>query len=93
MYELECPYCEEKFEIDEFEDSFEKDCPHCNEAFKVEVEYEPVFRESKFNFVDCEECSIAFDKDYIVRMPIAKGYNSSSSLCTTCYYKLQDYQK
>lgn len=89
MYKLECPYCEEELEIDCFEgDNFEEECPHCEELFKVEVEYEPMFRTSQFNIVDCEECGSVFDRDYSVRVPSVKGYSSRSSLCDGCYLKL-----
>ena len=89
MYKLECPYCEEEFEIDYFEgDSFELECLHCGKDFKVEVEFEPRFIESKFNFVDCEECNRAFDREYSSRNPMPNGYNSKSSLCDTCWFKL-----
>ena len=88
MYNLECPYCEETFEIDDFEDEFERECSHCGIEFKVEVEYEPVFRTSQFNYVECEECEMKFHKDYSVRLPAVKGYDSRSSLCDSCYYKL-----
>ena len=89
MYTLECPYCEEDFEIDEFDESgFEEECPHCEEKFKVEVELEPVFRESQFNYVDCEECGNKFDKDYLSMSPMPGKYHSQSSICKDCRYKL-----
>lgn len=89
MYKIECPYCEETIEIDDFEDEFEQGCPHCEEEFKVEVEYEPVFSTSKFNYVECEECESKFDKDYSVRVPAPKGYEPKSSLCFECFCHLQ----
>ncbi len=89
MYKIECPYCEEEVKIDCFEDDkFEEECPHCGECFKVEVESEPVFRTSQFNYVECEECERTFDKEYRIRVPSPKGYNSKSSLCDACWFKL-----
>jgi len=89
MYKLECPYCEEECDLDYYEgDSFEEECPNCGKDFKVEVEYDPVFRTSQFNYVECEECRRTFDKEYGARVPSPKGYNSKSSLCDSCWFKL-----
>lgn len=96
MYKLQCPYCNEEFEIDHFEgDNFEEECPLCEETFKVEVEFEPIFRETQFNYVKCEECGSEFDREYGSRHPTPSGYNSKSSLCDSCWFKLitRDYDK
>lgn len=90
MYKLECPHCEEEVKIEFEEDYFEEECPHCGENFKVEVEYEPIFNTSQFNYVVCEECKREFDKEYSTRYPMPTGYNSRSSLCDDCYYKLMN---
>ena len=89
MSEIECPYCEESFELEYDYDGteFDQECPHCGEEIEITVEFEPSFSASKIVHYDCEECGkeYRFSGDWY---PHPKKYTKESKICETCRRKL-----
>ena len=72
MSEVECPHCEEDFDVYDHHESGPYECPCCGRKIHIEVEYEPIYSvsclEKDREFVDsrshpawqfCQRCGEA----------------------------------